>query len=135
MMALSSRSSNSIELDHYERRSADYAWQLILAAGGILVRIYVISYSNSAVTSNQALNLPLGSFVFTRALTMCLLYLSSALAPAGSQSSIMGLITIPVTYLPYAMIGADSITQNFFLPILMNGQLWMRLRVGLGPPP
>jgi Derlin-2/3 len=25
----------------------------------------------------------------------------------------MGLITIPVTYLPYAMIGADSITQNF----------------------
>lgn len=25
----------------------------------------------------------------------------------------MGLITIPVTYLPYAMIGADSTTQNF----------------------
>ncbi|KAH9026283.1 DER1-domain-containing protein [Lactarius deliciosus] len=89
------RSSNSMELDHYGRRSADYAWQLILAAGAIL-----------------ALNLPLGSFVHSRALTLCLLYLSSSLAPAGSQSSIMGLITLPVKYLPYAMIAMDVVTSG-----------------------
>jgi Derlin-2/3 len=54
----------------------------------------------------QALNIPLGTFVHSRALIVCLLYLSSALAPAGTQSSLMGLITIPIQYLPYAMIGA-----------------------------
>ncbi|KAI0253019.1 DER1-domain-containing protein [Lactifluus subvellereus] len=86
------RSSNSLELDRYSRRSPDYAWQLILAAGAIL-----------------ALNLPLGSFVHSRALTVCLLYLSSVLAPAGTQTSLMGLITIPIQYLPYAMIGIDMI--------------------------
>jgi len=87
------RSSNALELDRYPRRSPDYAWQLTLAAGAIL-----------------ALNLPLGSYVHSRALTLCLLYLSSALAPAGSQTSLMGLITLPVQYLPYAMIGIDLIT-------------------------
>jgi Derlin-2/3 len=87
------RSSNSLELNQYERRSADYAWQLILATGSIM-----------------ALNLPLGSPVHSRALTLCLLYLSSALAPSGAQSSIMGLINIPVKYLPYAMIGMDAVT-------------------------
>jgi len=87
------RSSNALELDRYPRRSPDYAWQLTLAAGAIL-----------------ALNLPLGSYVHARALTLCILYLSSALAPAGSQTSLMGLITIPVQYLPYAMIGMDLIT-------------------------
>ncbi|KAI9507852.1 DER1-domain-containing protein [Russula earlei] len=86
------RNSNALELDHYPRRSPDYAWQLTLAAGAILT-----------------LNLPLGSFVHARALTLCILYLSSALAPAGSQSSLMGLITVPVQYLPYAMIGLDMI--------------------------
>jgi len=83
------RSSNALELDRYSRRSPDYAWQLTLAAGAIIV-----------------LNLPLDSFVFMRPLTLCILYLSSALAPAGYQTFFMGLITIPVEYLPYAMIGA-----------------------------
>jgi len=86
------RSSNALELDQYPRKSPDYAWHLTLAAGAIL-----------------ALNIPLGSYVHSRALTLCLLYLSSALAPAGSQTSLMGIITIPMQYLPYAMIGIDLI--------------------------
>jgi len=86
------RSSNALEFDHYSRRSPDYAWQLTLAAGAIL-----------------ALNIPLGSFVHSRALTLCILYLSSSLAPAGSQTSLMGLITLPMQYLPYAMIGLDLV--------------------------
>lgn len=40
-MTLSSRSSNSLELDQYGRRSADYAWQLVLAAGAMLVRLFI----------------------------------------------------------------------------------------------
>src|SRR5882757_11495778 len=99
-MAPSSRSSNSIELDHYGRRSADYAWQLTLAAGAILVRSFIRN-PICELRGNyryQALNLPLGSFVHSRALTLCLLYFSSALAPPGSQTSIMGLVTIPVKY-------------------------------------
>ncbi|KAI0263044.1 DER1-domain-containing protein [Gloeopeniophorella convolvens] len=86
------RSSNSLELDRYPRKSPDYAWQMTLAAGAIL-----------------ALNIPLNSFVHSRALTVCLLYISSALAPPGSQTSLMGLITIPIQYLPYAMIGMDLV--------------------------
>lgn len=85
--------SNTLELEHYSRRSPNYAWQLTLAAGAILT-----------------LNLPLGSFVHSRALTICILYLYSALAPAGAQTSLMGLITLPIQYLPYAMIGVDLIT-------------------------
>jgi len=84
--------SNTLELEHYSRRSPDYAWQLTLAAGAIL-----------------ALNLPLGSFVHSRALTICIVYLYSALAPAGAQTSLMGLITLPIQYLPYTMIGMDLV--------------------------
>jgi len=84
------RSSASLELDHYPWKSPDYAWQLTLAAGAIL-----------------AANLPLGTYLHSRALTLCILYLSSALAPAGTQTSFMGLITFPIEYLPHVMIGID----------------------------
>lgn len=55
------------------------------------------------------MNLPLGSFFHTRPLLVCLTYLASRLAPAGSQTSIFGLITIPVVYFPYALIALDLI--------------------------
>ena len=45
--------------------------------------------------------------VHTRALLLCLTYLSSKLAPAGMSTSFFGLITIPVAYLPYALVGLD----------------------------
>lgn len=45
--------------------------------------------------------------IFGRPLLLCLTYLSSALAPLGAQTSLMGLVTFPVSYLPYVMIGMD----------------------------
>ena len=53
------------------------------------------------------MNVPLRSFVHGRALLLALTYLSAKLAPPGSQTSLFGLITLPVAYFPYALIGMD----------------------------
>lgn len=55
----------------------------------------------------QVVSTPLSPFIFNRPLLVCLTYLSSALAPLGAQTSLMGLVTFPVKYLPYIMIGLD----------------------------
>ena len=55
------------------------------------------------------MNIPLGTFVHARPLLVCLTYLSSRLAPAGSQTSLFGLVTIPLVYFPYALIAMDFI--------------------------
>ncbi|TFK49325.1 DER1-domain-containing protein [Heliocybe sulcata] len=86
------RNSDALESAHFGGRSADYAWQLLLAAGGIL-----------------ALNIPLGTYVHTRPLLLALTYLGSALAPPGAQTSFFGLLTLPVQYLPYILVGMDLI--------------------------
>ncbi|KAI0027550.1 DER1-domain-containing protein [Vararia minispora EC-137] len=86
------RNANMLEEGAYSGRSADLAWQLILACGAII-----------------GLNLPLKSMVHNRPLTLCLTYLGSALAPAGTQTSLFGLLTFPLAYLPYALIGMDFI--------------------------
>jgi len=91
-LAMLYHNSNTLELGCYSESSLEYAWQLSLAAGAILT-----------------LNLPLGSFVHSRALTLCITYLSSARAPEENQTFIMGPIKLPVKYLPYAMIGLDLI--------------------------
>ena len=57
--------------------------------------------------NGQGFNLPLRTFVHTRALLIALTYVSSMLAPPGSQTSFWGLITFPVKYLPYAFIAMD----------------------------
>ncbi|KAI0371280.1 hypothetical protein BV20DRAFT_942331, partial [Pilatotrama ljubarskyi] len=84
------RNSDELESKHYARRSADYAWQLFLAGLAIL-----------------ALNIPLRTFVHTRALLLALTYVSSRLAPPGSQTSFFGLVTFPIIYLPYMLVGMD----------------------------
>lgn len=84
------RTTEQLESGPYARRSADLAYQLLYAAASII-----------------AISTPLSSFVFTRPLLLCLTYLSSALSPPGAQSSLMGLVTFPVAYLPYVMIGLD----------------------------
>ncbi|KAL4243789.1 Derlin [Abortiporus biennis] len=86
------RNSDQLESLHYARRSADYAWQLILAAGGIL-----------------AMNIPLGSYLHARPLLIALTYLSSRLAPPGTQTSLFGLISLPLVYFPFALIALDLI--------------------------
>ncbi|KAI0674563.1 hypothetical protein C8Q78DRAFT_603804 [Trametes maxima] len=84
------RNSDELESKHFSRRSSDYAWQLFLAGLGIL-----------------ALNIPLRSYVHFRALLIALTYVSSRLAPPGSQTSFFGLITFPLIYLPYMLVGMD----------------------------
>ncbi|TFK37154.1 Der1-like family-domain-containing protein [Crucibulum laeve] len=84
------RTADQLESGPYARRSADLAWQLIFACASII-----------------GLTMPLSTFVFARPLLVALAYLSSALAPPGAQTSLMGLITLPVKYFPYVMIGMD----------------------------
>ncbi|KAH7910671.1 Der1-like family-domain-containing protein [Hygrophoropsis aurantiaca] len=95
-LAMLYRNSNGLELQHYERRSSDYAWQLLLASVPIVL-----------------LTLPLRSFSHTRALLHALTYLSSALAPPGAITSIFGLVNIPTAYYPYALL---------FLDLLVGGR-------------
>ena len=111
-----SRNSDELESKHFDGRSADYAWQVLLASLGILVCHYLWSLmlppqfrlpSRPTSSPYQGFNLPLRTFVHTRALLIALTYVSSMLAPAGSQTSFWGLITFPVKYLPYAFIAMD----------------------------
>ena len=50
--------------------------------------------------------------VHTRARLLALVYMLAALAPAGSQTSFFGIITIPVVYLPYLLIFLDLISSG-----------------------
>ncbi|PFH45788.1 hypothetical protein AMATHDRAFT_71091 [Amanita thiersii Skay4041] len=84
------RTADQLESGPYARRSGDFAWQLLLANASIILAC-----------------IPLGAYIFTRPLLLALTYLSSALAPPGMQTSLMGLVTLPVKYLPYIMIALD----------------------------
>ncbi|THH28096.1 hypothetical protein EUX98_g6084 [Antrodiella citrinella] len=86
------RTSEQIESSYYTRRSADYAWQLIGAAAAIF-----------------ALNIPLGSFLHSRPFLICLVYMSARLAPPLTQTSLFGLVTMPITWYPYVLIAFDLI--------------------------
>jgi Derlin-2/3 len=54
------------------------------------------------------MNLPLRSFIHTRPLIHALNYISCALAPPGSQTSLFGILSLPVAYFPYALIALDA---------------------------
>ncbi|KIL57692.1 hypothetical protein M378DRAFT_87507 [Amanita muscaria Koide BX008] len=84
------RTADQLESGPFARRSADFAWQLILVGGAIILAC-----------------LPLGAAIFTRPLLVALTYLSSALAPPGAQTSLLGLLTLPVKFMPYIMIAMD----------------------------
>ncbi|KAF5318854.1 hypothetical protein D9619_010968 [Psilocybe cf. subviscida] len=86
------RTANDIETRSYHLRSSDLAWQTLWACGGIIGATF-----------------PLRTFIFTRPLLLCLVYLYAALAPPGSTTSIMGLVTIPIVYYPYALIALDLV--------------------------
>jgi Derlin-2/3 len=104
-----SRNSDGLESNYYSRRSSDYAWQLFLAAGAILVSHPRFPSSSQSDRTKQALCYPLDTYVHTRPLLVALTYLSSQLSPPGTQSSIFGLITLPVVYYPYLMVGMDLV--------------------------
>lgn len=67
--------------------------------------------------------------IFFRPFLLCLAYISSALAPVGTMTSVMGLVQLPVKYFPYVMLGFDlllggpSAVANS-LPGAVVGHLW-----------
>ncbi|KAL4078123.1 Der1-like family-domain-containing protein [Scleroderma yunnanense] len=119
-LAMLYRNSNNLEAMYYEGRSSDYAWQLFIACMTIVLA-----------------NRPLNSWDHHRPLFHTLTYLTCALAPPGSQTSVMGLITLPVTYFPYAMLGMDLLTNGMdsaaqSVSGMVVGHLWWWLVWGAG---
>lgn len=107
-----SRTGNELESGPYLHASSDLAWQLFIACGAIIVT-----------------SIPVGSFIFFHPLLLCLVYLSSQLAPPGAQTSLYGLITIPIKYFPYALLGMDLLNGGpkvaaQSLPGALIGHLW-----------
>jgi len=89
-LAMLYRTVNELESQSYSLRSADLAWQLLVAAACIVVATW-----------------PLECHLFTRPFLICMTYLSSTLAPPGSMTSVMGLITVQVKYFPYILLALD----------------------------
>ncbi|KAJ7574388.1 Der1-like family-domain-containing protein [Mycena floridula] len=113
-MAMLYRAANEIESGPYSRKSADLAWQLFVACALIIV---------------TSIPVQPGYGLFFRPLLHCLVYLSSALAPVGSTTSLYGLITIPVAYWPYVMLLFELLTGGPYLvamclPGTLVGHLW-----------
>ncbi|KAJ3849193.1 Der1-like family-domain-containing protein [Lentinula lateritia] len=106
------RTGNELESGPYLRKSSDLAFQLVVACGAIIVT-----------------SIPLSSTVFFRPLLLSLVYLSSQLAPPGAQTSLYGLISIPVKYFPFALLGMDLLNGGpraaaLALPGAVIGHLW-----------
>ncbi|KAJ7746483.1 Der1-like family-domain-containing protein [Mycena maculata] len=96
----------------YFKKSADLAWQLFASCVAIIIT-----------------SIPVQPYIFFRPLLLCLAYVSSALAPVGAQTSIMGLVTLPVTYTPYIMLGFELLNAGpqgvaRMLPGAVVGHLW-----------
>ncbi|KAF8167427.1 Der1-like family-domain-containing protein [Crassisporium funariophilum] len=100
------RTANDLETKSYSHRSADLAWQLIIACAGI------VGPTHRVAQLSQAATLPLNAFIFTRPLLVCLVYLNSALATPGVMTSVLGLVTVPVKYFPYVMIAMDLVVAG-----------------------
>ncbi|KAK7059766.1 Derlin [Favolaschia claudopus] len=111
-MVMLYRTMDQLESGPYARRSADLAWQLFVACLGIVVT-----------------SIPVQSMVFFRPFLLCIAYVGSALAPPGAMTSIMGLIQLPIKYLPYIMLGMDLLLFGpgavaTSLPGAVVGHLW-----------
>ncbi|WFD34121.1 hypothetical protein MCUN1_000954 [Malassezia cuniculi] len=109
------RVSSSIEKDKFLNNSADYAWCLIVIAGMLL-----------------GLNYPLETPIFFHPLVTALSYLWSMHIP-NAQVSLMGVVTLPARYLPYANCGIDLLIGGPALMIqsltgIAAGFIWDALR-------
>jgi len=116
-MVMLYRNSNELETQHFARRSADYAYQLSIAALSIL-----------------ALNIPLNSYVHFRALLLCITYLSSRLNPAA-RVSLFGLVHMENQYFPFALVAMDGVMGGIeaamqSLTGIIVGHAWWLLEYG-----
>ncbi|KZT70400.1 DER1-domain-containing protein [Daedalea quercina L-15889] len=87
--------SQELETSYYQGRSGDYAWQLLQVAIGVLI-----------------LNIPLGTVMHHRPFFLALVYLTSRLASPDAQTSLFGMISFPVRYLPYVFIALDLLMEG-----------------------
>ncbi|KAJ8088876.1 hypothetical protein PM082_014122 [Marasmius tenuissimus] len=106
------RTMDGLETGPYARRSGDLAWQLFVSCAAIVATSY-----------------PVNSFRFLSPFLLCIVYLSSSLAPPGTKTNFFGLVTLPVIYLPYLMLvldflvgGPRAMAQS--LPGALVGHLW-----------
>jgi len=127
-LAMQYRNTAALE-SYYDGRSADLAWQLLFASASII-----------------AFNIPLGTFVHTRALVVAISYVSGQLSPPGTQTSLWGLISFPVRYFAYALVAIDFVIGGkeaalSALTGIITGHLWWwgvwesRALQGLGTAP
>lgn len=78
---------------------------------------------------SQALNIPLRSFIHTRALVVAISYVSGQLSPPGTQTSLWGLISFPVRYFAYVLVAIDFVIGGkeaalSALTGIIAGHLW-----------
>ncbi|KAF9262773.1 hypothetical protein L218DRAFT_381500 [Marasmius fiardii PR-910] len=125
------RTVDGLESGPYARKSGDLTWQLFLSSLGIIVRdpLFFTLQTSIQISLSQATSYPVSTFLFFRPLLLCLTYISSSLAPAGSQTSIFGLMTLPIKYMPYIMLAFDLLMGGpkaaaQSLPGAVVGHLW-----------
>ncbi|EJT99452.1 DER1-domain-containing protein [Dacryopinax primogenitus] len=88
------RNSVALEEGIYSGRSYDYAYHLLLSSLAILI-----------------INLPLRSYLHSHTLLLSLVTLSSRLNPE-QPINLMGFLSLPLKYLPYAMLGMDAVLSG-----------------------
>lgn len=64
---------------------------------------------SNQLSHSQGLNIPLGTFIHTRALMVAITYVSGQLSPPGTQTSLWGLLSFPVRYFAYALVAIDFV--------------------------
>ncbi|KAF9531413.1 Der1-like family-domain-containing protein [Crepidotus variabilis] len=82
--------TNELERNSYSQRTSDFVYQLLFVAPAIIAATY-----------------PLQASVFSHSFLLSLVYLYSRLAAPGTQTSIMGIVTVPVIFYPYIIITFD----------------------------
>lgn len=97
----------------YKNRSHDLSWALICMSGSIIVSPHLASPSPLFTTdswddASQALNYPLRSVIFFRALLLAMTHLWAQFSPEQPMN-LYGFITIPAKYLSYALLALDLV--------------------------
>ena len=78
---------------------------------------------------SQAFNIPLKTYIHTKALMVAISYVSGQLSPPGTQTSLWGIINFPVRYFAYALVAIDFIIGGkeaalSALTGIIAGHLW-----------
>ncbi|SCV72052.1 BQ2448_4746 [Microbotryum intermedium] len=101
------RGLNDLEENHFQRRTADFVWALIIIAGGVL-----------------GTNSPLRSMVFFRPFLLAVTHLwaqtnaqNRCVIKPSSQVSLFGIINLPAPYFPFALILLDLVQAGPSLAI------------------